>query len=75
KWHQWEQLVQRVRILCFTRAGFSPAAQVANRMELIPFDISISSSEIRERIRCGGTTDEMLPPTIQDYIREHRLYA
>jgi len=35
---------------------------------------SISSSEIRQRIRRGGSTANMLPPSVESYILEHRLY-
>jgi len=35
---------------------------------------STSSSDIRQRIRQGTTTANMLPPSVQSYILQHRLY-
>ena len=35
---------------------------------------SISSSEIRQRIRRGESAANMLPPSVESYILEHRLY-
>lgn len=34
-----------------------------------------SSTEIRERIRCGLSTDEMLPSSVFQYIKENNLYG
>lgn len=36
--------------------------------------IDISSSEIRERIKCGLSVKNMLPPEVERYIMAHRLY-
>lgn len=36
--------------------------------------IEVSSSEIRERISTGLTTDGLVPEKVGNYIKEHRLY-
>ncbi|MDH3256799.1 MAG: nicotinate-nucleotide adenylyltransferase [Nitrospinota bacterium] len=36
--------------------------------------LDISSSEVRERIKCGLSVKNMLPPEIERYIMTHRLY-
>ena len=36
--------------------------------------IEVSSSEIRERISTGLTTDGLVPEKVWNYIKEHRLY-
>lgn len=36
--------------------------------------IVTSSSEIRALLRAGKSADDLLPPGVGDYIREHRLY-
>jgi len=36
--------------------------------------LDISSSEIRERIKCGLSVKKMLPPEIERYIMAHHLY-
>ena len=37
--------------------------------------LEISSSDIRQRIACGGDVSAMLPPAVLDYIRRHHLYG
>ncbi len=37
--------------------------------------IEISSSEIREHIRCGDCVHGYLPEAVENYIRAHKLYA
>ena len=36
--------------------------------------LDISSSEIRERVKCGLSVKNMLPPEVERYIMTHRLY-
>lgn len=36
--------------------------------------LDISSTDIRERLRRGESTEDMLPPAVQDYIRMNHLY-
>ena len=36
--------------------------------------LDISSSEIRERIKCGLSVKKMLPPEVERYIMAHHLY-
>ncbi len=36
--------------------------------------LDISSSEIRERVKCGLSVKKMLPPEVERYIMAHRLY-
>ena len=44
---------------------------------LVIYDISpqdISSSDVRERLACGKSLDNLLPPEVETYIIEHRIY-
>jgi nicotinate-nucleotide adenylyltransferase len=44
---------------------------------LVIYDISpqdISSSDVRERLACGKSLDNMLPPEVETYIIDHRIY-
>lgn len=36
--------------------------------------LDISSTEIRERVRKGESTEGLLPQEVRDYIDEHRIY-
>jgi nicotinic acid mononucleotide adenylyltransferase len=36
---------------------------------------TVSSTEVRTKLRQGGAVDELLPAPVLDYIRHHRLYS
>ena len=45
--------------------------------KLVVYDISpldISSRDVRERLACGKSLDNLLPPEVETYIIEHRIY-
>lgn len=37
-------------------------------------DIDISSTDIRERIKCGRTVEDIVPKEVYKYIKENKLY-
>lgn len=37
--------------------------------------VDVSSTAIREAVAAGRPIDEMVPPTVADYIRNHKLYT
>jgi nicotinate-nucleotide adenylyltransferase len=39
-------------------------------MPLLP----VSATEIRDRVRRGLPVDDLVPPAVEAYIREHGLY-
>jgi nicotinate-nucleotide adenylyltransferase len=44
---------------------------------IVPFAMeagTVSSTEVRARLRQGAPVDELLPASVLDYIRRHRLY-
>ena len=44
---------------------------------LVIYDISpqdISSSDVRRRLACGKSLDNLLPPEVETYIIEHQIY-
>jgi len=40
------------------------------KMPLLP----VSATEIRDRVRRGLPVDDLVPPAVEAYIREHGLY-
>lgn len=74
RWERAEELMEMVQIVCFPRRGFNPKQTEAFNPLVIPFDLAISSSLIRDRISAGGIPAELLLPEIATYIQKHKLY-
>jgi nicotinate-nucleotide adenylyltransferase len=56
----------------FTALAAAPAGAI------VTFNLvagTVSSTEVRARIREGGPVEELLPAPVLDYIRRHRLYS
>ncbi|HNR24324.1 MAG TPA: nicotinate-nucleotide adenylyltransferase [Candidatus Bipolaricaulis anaerobius] len=80
-WHDWPRLLASCPFIVAPRPGTPPT--VFHRP---PFDraqihfldmplISMSSSEIRRRYRCGLPTEGLVPPAVDQWIRAHGLYG
>ncbi len=37
-------------------------------------DVEVSGTEIRKKIRLGQSVQSLVPPAVEEYIREHKLY-
>lgn len=73
-WHRWREVVAAVDFIVVTRPGavYKPPAG-ARVHELAGFDLPVSSSAIRARIR-QGDLDVPLPAQVLRYILERGLY-
>ena len=73
-WHRWRDVIAAVDFIVVTRPGHEyrtpPGARV-HRLDTLA--LSISSSEIRQRLVEGDLPPEV-PPSVWTYIREHGLY-
>ena len=50
--------------------------QAAGGIVVVPFTaLDISATAIRDRLRAGASPRYLLPASVLDYIRKHRLYA
>jgi nicotinate-nucleotide adenylyltransferase len=83
KWKEPREIFRMATPLVVGRAGqpipdLDPLKSVCTDntqpqiIHMLPLDIS--SSDIRRRIAAGETIDELVPPQIADYIRQHGLY-
>lgn len=81
-WHRADELMEKCSFIAAARPGYQidnvyrPVAEkFKHRIFLFRETASMeSSSEIRQRIAMGEEVSTMLPPAVEDYIREHRLY-
>lgn len=85
-WHQPEKIMQQCIILAGIRNGISMddfvgrayALMMKYRADIrilnVP-DLEISSTMLRKRIRDGLSIRYLVPDSVEQYIREHRLYT
>lgn len=81
-WHQADELMKKCRFIAAARPGYQMdeaekpiAEKYRNRIFLFRETANMeSSSEIRQRIAKGKDVSTMLPPGVEAYIREHKLY-
>jgi len=83
-WRDWQEIVSRVELAVAHRPGTPlvppPELQAwlethGRRLTELPFEeMAISASEIRSRLEQGLPVSGMLPPAVDDYIRNRRLY-
>jgi nicotinate-nucleotide adenylyltransferase len=66
-WYGAEELLRTVPRIVVGRGGFVGGSPVA-----MP---ELSSTEVRRRLIAGQSLDGLLPKSVADYIREHRLYV
>ena len=87
KWYRGDDILRMAKICCLCRTEDAAArAEIEQKAEeyrksygtvifLPDFSpIPISSTEIRQRIACGESTDGLLAPAVRDHIDRHGLY-
>ncbi len=77
-WRRWEDIVREIEFIVVNRPGCGASGEpapegVRARRHEGPMNPA-SSSEIRHRIKIGGSLLDMVPADVCAYIREHRLY-
>jgi nicotinate-nucleotide adenylyltransferase len=81
KWHQATDLLDEVDFVIAQRPGFDidwqslpePFRLLKRQIVLAP-SVQISASEIRRRIGEGKPIRYLVPPEVEQYIADHRLY-
>jgi nicotinate-nucleotide adenylyltransferase len=84
RWHQPAELISLCKLVAVPRIGFRvPDAATLERLlpglsqRVVLLDkpeIDISASVIRERVRLGLPISHLVPPGVEAYIKEHKLY-
>lgn len=85
KWGRWEELLRTTRFLVFPRPEFdynlkkygldNPKHQLESIRHRLLVTTSISSTNIRERIKNGLSITHFVPEEVERYIKKHHLYA
>ncbi|MGQ9838725.1 MAG: nicotinate-nucleotide adenylyltransferase [Cyanobacteriota bacterium] len=84
QWYQAEELAQICRWIVAPRVDAGDALQVLRAVtEKLPLQaelleaptLTLSSTYLREQIQKGGSIRYLVPPAVEQYIRQHRLYC
>ncbi len=74
RWKDWQILSSLVNFWVISRPGFE-LKKIDSDFTLVENQISdLSSSEIRERVRCGLSINGLVPIGVKHYIERHNLY-
>lgn len=83
-WKHWQEIVTRVELAVAARPGSAllPPAELQTLLDsqgrslhLIPMaPVSLSATEIRQRLANEQSAAAMLPPGVAQYIHQHGLY-
>lgn len=82
KWHQYEEIIQRVPLLIGSRSGhwdkrinLPPALQQAVEKGMIKTHVlDISSTELRTRLSQDLYCGHLIPARVLEYIKKNQLY-
>jgi len=69
-WHRFEQLQKMVRFVVLDRTG----TQTNHSYQVVHRRIDISATEIRKRIASGRSIRYLVPPAVEEIIRQSNLY-
>jgi nicotinate-nucleotide adenylyltransferase len=82
-WHDPAGILSHARVAVLCRPGYKPdlatlEAEIPEISERVfwldgPY-LALASSDLRRRVRTGLTVRYLVPPLVEAYIREHRLY-
>jgi len=75
KWYESKKLIEREKFIVFPRKGFPIINKLGLNMKIINNNpLSISSTEIRKKIKQGEPFHHLVPLTTVDYIKQEKLY-
>jgi len=82
-WHEPQRLIQLCHLVAVERPGFVPDLErleaaipgITARTEIIDMpEVDISSTDLQRRVRQGLPIKYQVPPEVEEYIYQHRLY-
>ncbi len=83
-WHRPQEIIRLARLVAISRPGYPVdlrmldqdlpgISQVTDILTTI--ELGISSTDLRDRVRCGLSIKYQVPAAVEVYIREHKLYS
>ncbi len=84
-WHEPARIAELARLVAVSRGGVAPfdpgllEPGIPNARERVVVlsgpELAISSTDLRERVARGLPIRYQVPPSVEEYIRGHKLYA
>jgi len=78
-WKEPKKLLELCKFVVVTRPGYEASKldrRIASKVMILEVPgLEISASDIRERIKTGRPIRYLLPPSVEEYIRDKRLYS
>jgi nicotinate-nucleotide adenylyltransferase len=81
-WHDWRWVLALARLLVIARPGQPPpTVSQLSAITTEPVIVcteptpDVNATEIRRRLEAGESLTGLVPPEVENYIREHRLYS
>jgi nicotinate-nucleotide adenylyltransferase len=78
RWKEPEEILSLATLVVFPRTGYSSRVSVEGGASIVLFEsplIDLSSSEIRERIRGGGSVRGLVPDAVAEFVLDKGLYT
>lgn len=83
EWHDASAVLQEASFIIFNRPGTTLEQAIIDelgfapqRTRIVHLDTpDVAAHEIRQRLRDGKPIDDLVPPAVAAYIREHHLYT
>jgi nicotinate-nucleotide adenylyltransferase len=76
QWREADELARLAEFVAIPRPGQGPAAFPApfRGRALAGFQIAVSSSQVRARVKAGLSVEHLVPPPVAEAVRNYRLY-
>lgn len=75
KWQEWRAILEGWKVFVYPREGSQAVPILEGMVPLRQMQpIAISSTDVRERVRLHLPIDQLVPPTIAEYISHQHLY-
>ena len=84
KWYRYKDILKLAEVRAITRQECEPQAvadflaknkELAGINALVAKPVVVSSTQIRQMVSKGESIADLVPPSVNGYIKEHRLYV